>query len=125
MERDFLQIYKARETEDLLDLYLTGDLVEDAFLAIVEELNLRSLTPYKLYQFHDLSNFRKTKESLEREISLLVRERALVEKEIARKSRELGGDSFSLSKYVGLVLKRKQLELKRKNLEEVERIKKL
>lgn len=107
---DLEETYSSTETDNLVELYVSGELTEVAFTVLTQVLKKRGVSPYDLYVKLSSQELRQQKNMLEVEVSNLLSEIDKLNLEIrkgkARKKKKAG--------MISLYFQRKRLEEEQK-----------
>jgi hypothetical protein len=71
---DLEETYSSMETDNLVELYVSGELTEVAFTVLTQVLKKRGVSPYDLYVKLSSQKLRQQKNMLELEVSNLLSE---------------------------------------------------
>jgi hypothetical protein len=108
---DLEETYSSMETDNLVELYVSGELTEVAFTVLTQVLKKRGVSPYDLYVKLSSQKLRQQKNILEVEVSNLL-------SEIDKLNLEIRKGKIRKKKKIGMI----SLYFQRKRLEEEQKI---
>jgi len=110
-----IENFALKDTDELIQIYLEGNLSSTGYDCISEVLQSRGIGSYELYLKANLTFYKRNKEHLQQEISNLMKNRDILAKQVEQKKNKLNPKNKNLVR----------LFIERKRLEEEEKINKL
>lgn len=101
---ELVELYSQSSDDDLIELYFSGGLTEEAYDCLVSELVSRDIGHYQLYQLSDLSDLQNKKDELHKSMLKLKAELKVLNAEVEKVKKPKKKGMF------GLILERKKLE---------------